>query len=525
MLKIHRTRLSQGKLSRISWLGLAGTVSCCALVLVFGLMLFPALPQTTYAAPEPGTGGVTPSIGTSVGINLPASIDFDSVTPTPDGATTTATADLTVTATNSASYSLYLYSSDGDNSLRPKISANTSSIIATAGGVGLTLSSLKPNTWGYNLGTSAPDDNTTYSAVPTSNAEPIQTKDTSSTNSANDTYTLSFGTKVDTSIPSGTYTGALTVAVVAEPALVTIAFDGNGATGGSMSNQQIAAGQSANLNTNQYTRNGYDFTGWNTNAGGTGTSYTDGASYTAPAGSAGQTITLYAQWGFGKETLQGFTATDCQSQASSANVALTDIRDNSTYTVRYINGVCWMTQNLRIASGTTLTSADSNVVSDYTIPTTDLTAGDSYTEGRVHDAGNTTYGYWYNYCAATAGEICQASTGWNTSATQDICPRNWRLPTTTEAQAIAPQSDPDDENWPVADPTYVSVFNPVLGGLYSGGLLSGSNGFWWTNTANNSVPTQAMTFGYNGIGLYYNFQFGYSTQRSQGVYIRCIRSN
>ncbi len=220
MLKIHRTRLSQGKLSRISWLGLAGTVNCCALVLVFGLMLFPSLPQATYAAPEP-----TPSTGTSVGIDLPASIDFDSVTPTPDGATATATADLTVTTTNSASYSLYLYSSDGDNSLKPKISANTSSIIATAGGVGLTLSSLEPNTWGYNLGTEAPTDSTTYSAVPTDNSTPIQTKDTSDTNSANDTYTLSFGAKVDTSIPSGAYSNTLIIAVVAEPPYIP-AFSG-----------------------------------------------------------------------------------------------------------------------------------------------------------------------------------------------------------------------------------------------------------------------------------------------------------
>ena len=215
MLRIHRTKLSQSKFSRMSWLRLAGIVSCCALTLVFGLMLFPALPQVTYAAiPE-----VTPSTGTSVGINLPASIDFESVTPTPDGATTTATANLTVTTTNSASYSLYLYSSDGNNSLRPKISslANISKINATAGDVGLTLSSLKPNTWGYNLGTSVPNDNTTYSAVPTDNSTPIQTKDTSDTNSANDTYTLSFGAKVDTTTASGAYSNTLTIAVVAEP--------------------------------------------------------------------------------------------------------------------------------------------------------------------------------------------------------------------------------------------------------------------------------------------------------------------
>ena len=117
-------------------------------------MLFPSFPQVVDATDwQPGVEQ-KPASDASVSISLPASIDFSSVTPTPDGATTTATADLTVTTTNSASYSLYLYSSDGDNSLGPKISSlsNISQINATAGDVGLTLSSLKPNTWGYNLG-------------------------------------------------------------------------------------------------------------------------------------------------------------------------------------------------------------------------------------------------------------------------------------------------------------------------------------------------------------------------------------
>ena len=180
-------------------------------------MLFaPSISQPEASATENNSGVSTYAATPTVGISLPTSIDFDDVLPTPSGATTTATADLTITTSDSAGYSLYLYSSDGDNSLRPKISANTSSITATAGDVGLTLSSLKPNTWGYNLGTEAPTDSTTYSAVPTDNSAPIQTKDTSDTNSANDTYTLSFGAKVDTTIPSGTYTGALTIAVVAE---------------------------------------------------------------------------------------------------------------------------------------------------------------------------------------------------------------------------------------------------------------------------------------------------------------------
>ena len=178
--------------------------------------------STSTSATENSSDISTYAVTPTVGISLPTSIDFADVLPTPSGATTTATADLTITTSDSAGYSLYLYSSDGDNSLRPKISANISQINATAGDVGLTLSSLKPNTWGYNLGTEAPTDSTTYSAVPTDNSTPIQTKDTSDTNSANDTYTLSFGAKVDTTTASGAYSNTLTIAVVAEPKKIPI---------------------------------------------------------------------------------------------------------------------------------------------------------------------------------------------------------------------------------------------------------------------------------------------------------------
>ena len=491
----------------MSWLGLAGTVSCCALILVFGLMLFPSLPQETYAAPELPVN--PPSTGASVGINLPASIDFDSVTPTPDGATTTATADLTVTTTNSASYSLYLYSSDGDNSLRPKISANTSSIIATAGGVGLTLSSLEPNTWGYNLGTEAPTDSTTYSAVPTDNSTSIQTKNTSSTNSTNDTYTLSFGAKVDTSIPSGAYSDTLTIAVVAEPAMVTVAFNGNGATSGSMSSIKIPAGGSQALPSNTFARSGYMFNGWNTASNGSGTSYADGANYTAPAESAGQTITLYAQWAGNLlddvTYMQDLTATQCSGSSDGAMATLRDRRDNNSYTIAKINGNCWMTQNLRLAGGTTLTSTYSNVSSSYTIPTTDLTTGDnSYRQGEIHNSGNTTNGYWYNFCAASAGTNCSTSIS---GATYDICPKGWRLPTKTEFDGIAGTS-------------YISAFSPIYGGYYISGSLdnSSTHGYWWSSTA------------YNGYAQYFLYYSSGSLNTSAhdnsfGSYVRCIRSS
>ena len=395
-------------------------------------MLFaPTASQLEASATDDNSGISTYAATPSVGISLPTSIDFADVLPTPSGATTTATADLTITTTDSAGYSLYLYSSDGDNSLKPKISslANISSINATAGDVGLTLSSLKPNTWGYNLGTEAPTDSTTYSAVPTNDSTPIQTKDTSDTNSANDTYTLSFGAKVDSTIASGAYSNALTVAVVAEPRAI-----------------------------------------------------------------------IY---------IQDLTLADCQSRASDADLTVTDRRDDNDYTVRYINGACWMTQNLRLAGGQTLTLEDSNVVGSWEFPNNSLTLGNSYTEARSDISDDpehsTEYGGYYNYCAASAGTVCSSSSAQN--ATQDVCPKGWRLPNYDEMNGITGSA---------------SVFAPVYSGYYDNGSLKDANsyGYWWSSTALNSDLQFYIDY-YSG-SLYAGFR---NNTRYNGGSVRCIRSN
>lgn len=69
----------------------------------------------------------------------------------------------------------------------------------------------------------------------------------------------------------------------------TVTFNGNGSTGGTMSNQ--VACTSTPLTTNAFTRTGYTFSGWNTAANGSGTAYANGANYNFSAD-----ITLYAQW-------------------------------------------------------------------------------------------------------------------------------------------------------------------------------------------------------------------------------------
>jgi len=70
----------------------------------------------------------------------------------------------------------------------------------------------------------------------------------------------------------------------------SVTFDANGGTG-TMSAQSFNDGETKNLTANAFTKDGYDFMGWNTRPDGSGTGYADGASYTANG-----SVTLYAQW-------------------------------------------------------------------------------------------------------------------------------------------------------------------------------------------------------------------------------------
>jgi uncharacterized repeat protein (TIGR02543 family) len=77
--------------------------------------------------------------------------------------------------------------------------------------------------------------------------------------------------------------------VAIPPVAHTVTFNGNGATAGTMANQSNTG--SAHLNTNLYSRNGYEFDEWNTSANGSGSNYDDGEVY-----SFSQDVTLYAMW-------------------------------------------------------------------------------------------------------------------------------------------------------------------------------------------------------------------------------------
>lgn len=73
-------------------------------------------------------------------------------------------------------------------------------------------------------------------------------------------------------------------------------FDGNGATGGSMSPLKCQYDSSYTLPANGFVKEGYRFIGWNTAADGTGSFYGDSVQIENLSAEKDATVTLYAQW-------------------------------------------------------------------------------------------------------------------------------------------------------------------------------------------------------------------------------------
>ena len=296
-------RLHQNKVGGGTHL-LVGGASLLTL-LILGAMIFPTLPQSAQA--EEAESKVSLSVAPVISLSLQDTVAVE-VTPTQDGTFSSNTAALSISTNNETGYSLYMATSNGENTLTSQNPGTSNVISAVNGGDnGVTSSNFGNNTWGYNLSQEAVSDATAYKAVPTATGDTALISTSSPTEA--DTYNLTFGTKVDTSLPSGTYSNDVVVSVVANPA------------------------------------------------------------YVVP------TISMMTE-------MQDVTAEICAASAEGETATLIDARDGSDYTVAKINGACWMTQNLRLAGGQTLTSEESNIVGSWEFLNNSLTLGNSYTEPR-----------------------------------------------------------------------------------------------------------------------------------------------
>lgn len=121
-----------------------------------------------------------------------------------------------------------------------------------------------------------------------------------------------------------------------------IAFHGNGATDGKMSIMTCSFSTNYTLNANAFTRTGYAFTGWNTKADGSGTSYADKATVNNLSTTKGDVVTLYAQWKVSnasytvnhylEELDGGWKLYDAQSNSGTTNSSVTPTSFKKTVT-------------------------------------------------------------------------------------------------------------------------------------------------------------------------------------------------
>ena len=310
--------------------------------------------------------------------------------------------------------------------------------------------------YGYSL-----DSGANYLPIP----EPaVQTTPLFKTTSAGThTHELTFGVKVPMTTVAGVYQNTFVIGIVAnlEPcAPQSICYFGNGDDGdGVMEDQEdVASGSSVMLTPSNFSKPGYGFAGWNTAIDGTGTDY--GPSQTITVGDlSAEGLQLYAKWVQSAGDLQGWRG--CEAMNVGDVTALTDTRDGNTYAVaKYEDGKCWMMENLRLD----LSDPDVTISAQNTNkPTTDFmttanahpassdtfcTGGNAGCVDRVlHNTNNInrnkpaspttndsnsswySYGVYYNYYTATAGNGGFSLTTKGAQVNGDICPMGWRLPT------------------------------------------------------------------------------------------------
>lgn len=503
-------------------------ISCFAFVLLSFTILHPLSSPTQPT--EAATGSSQSSSLTLDLASSSASVDLLVTDPEGSFAVSSSNAEFNVTTNNFTGYTLSIMSSNDEGLLTSTNGSSLSSITSAISLDTFAASSSYNGKWGYRPSVYNAAANTSFLPSPTTTATTLDTTTAPNTSTPN-YYTIEIGVRSDYTTASSSYTNTFIITAVSNPINYTISYDSHTSDNvTNMPSTQSSSTMATNivLSSNIPVRDGYDFMGWCTVAPDTATPETCTGTTFQPGGDFGidqttlNNTTLYAMWkGQVPTTMQDITLAQCQQFATDAPLTLTDTRDNNTYTVRYIDGRCWMTQNLRLAGGTTLTSADSNVASDYTIPTTPLKDSEgSYTDGQVQKAGNTDYGYWYNFCAASAGTACKDIFEEEfQGSTYDICPAGWRLPIMLELEGL----------YDLGSLTYNSAFLPVVGGYWYNGSRSNAkiNGLWWSSTASDSYSSlYNLDYVYtdNGDGSASDFLYFGTQDRQSGLYIRCVKS-
>lgn len=118
-------------------------------------------------------------------------------------------------------------------------------------------------------------------------------------------------------------TGENTITLYAQYEPATVTFHSNDGTDKKVI-QQVQAGSDAELNANEFTREGYTFKEWNTQKDGSGDSYEDKATVPANAFTETGELTLYAIWEDATEPTEPPTSTELPAQTEPPTTASAD---------------------------------------------------------------------------------------------------------------------------------------------------------------------------------------------------------
>ena len=467
-------------------------------------MLFPVQPDVAQA--EEATSKVKLTVNPVISISLQNALNVD-VLPTEDGTFSSNTAALSISTNNETGYSLYLATSNGKNTLTSQNPGISNVISAVNGGV--TSSNFGNNTWGYNLSQEAVSSATAYKPVPTATGDTALITTSSPTEA--DTYNLTFGTKVDTSLPSGTYSNDVVVSVVANPAFVPV-FDGI------QTMQEMTSTICANAaenDTAQLTdaRDGKKY--WVTKLKDGNCWMTQNLDFDIPASgltSADSDINnASGVW----NTSSGYPprATEQPGTITSADTNTgTYSWDLGMYVKSDPDGYSNYCDSVKGLSDADCTSAGWTNVSSMT-PMEDGNATDVIS-GSTYNA-HYLVGNLYQWNAATAGT---GSTITSAEATDSICPKGWQLPTSNNSNSGSFGGLVGSLNsTTITQAPY--YFNPS-GAVYSGSLrYAGSRGLYWSSTAFSSTSDAYRLYFRSG-----DVNPSFNSTRYGGQSVRCLAS-
>ena len=356
---------------------------------------------------------------------------------------------ITVTTNNSTGYTLFMQT-DGDSTNLAAMDGQNSFIptITLPAGVNSVTADSIENGYGYSI------DGVNFKPAPSvfGNGDVIAEINAIYDNEP-DIYDITFGIKVGTDVLSGNYSRTFVFVAIANlPDTCTaesICYNGNFSDGGvDMAEQAAPSNSSVRLNAPTFSRAGYGFAGWNTKRNGTGTNYGPNEDITV-GDLSGNGLILYAKWVESKGTLQNWNG--CSSMSIGDVTALTDSRDGNTYAIaKLADGACWMTENLRLDfadPNVTITTENTNnptaafinAVNQHPLPTTNFcTSNNANCVNRIEfndhnldtNANDSwySYGVYYNWHTATAGNGTYELSNPQVRVNGDICPAGWALP-------------------------------------------------------------------------------------------------